>query len=61
MLLQISTNDKTVKLWKVFEKRVQHLADFNLPPDARSTGLAPARMGGAGIGPKSPAQLRLPR
>jgi len=37
---------------------VQHLADFNLPPDARTSGGGAPR---AGAGPKSAAQLRLPR
>ena len=29
--LQLSTNDKTIKLWKVFEKKVHHVTDFNFP------------------------------
>ena len=32
----ISTNDKTIKLWKVFEKRIQCVSDFNLDEDARA-------------------------
>ena len=32
----ISTNDKTIKLWKVFEKQIQCVSDFNLDDAARA-------------------------
>jgi serine/threonine-protein phosphatase 2A regulatory subunit B len=31
----ISTNDKTIKLWKVFEKQMQCVSDFNLDAHAK--------------------------
>eukprot|EP00798_Chlamydomonas_sp_ICE-L_P011588 gene11588-34291_t len=36
----LSTNDKTVKLWKVYEKKVSSMANFNVegPPGAHATG-----------------------
>jgi serine/threonine-protein phosphatase 2A regulatory subunit B len=40
----LTTNDKTVKLWKVYEKRVACLSEFNV---RNSGSAAPARAGGA--------------
>lgn len=34
----ISTNDKTIKLWKVFEKQLQCVSDFNLGEDVKRNG-----------------------
>jgi len=31
----LSTNDKTVKLWKVYEKSVKYVTNFNLPKDQK--------------------------
>ena len=43
----LSTNDKTVKLWKVYERRVQSVAGFNVDPAAAA---AAARGGGRWVG-----------
>ena len=40
----VSTNDKTIKLWKVFEKQMQHVSDFNL--DASVKAAHRASLGG---------------
>lgn len=47
----ISTNDKTIKLWKVFEKQLQCVSDFNLDAHAK-------RAGGAvhALGPNTPGK-----
>ena len=49
--LIISTNDKTIKLWKVFEKQLQCVSDFNLDAHAK-------RAGGAvhALGPNTPGK-----
>lgn len=39
----ISTNDKTIKLWKVFEKQLQCVSDFNLDSEQAKRG------GGGGV------------
>ena len=44
----LSTNDKTVKLWKVFEKRVRSLGNFNVAADERSSSGARAGPSGEG-------------
>ncbi|KAK6212991.1 hypothetical protein QIS74_08993 [Colletotrichum tabaci] len=47
----LSTNDKTIKLWKVFEKSLKVVAENNLSDD-----LTPANLAGGGGAPKqSPA------
>ena len=33
----ISANDKTIKLWKVFEKRIQCVSDYNLDAESRAS------------------------
>ncbi|KAG1675988.1 hypothetical protein FOA52_014232 [Chlamydomonas sp. UWO 241] len=48
----LSTNDKTVKLWKVYEKKVALLADFNLPGGGG---------GGGGLAGRPPNALSTPR
>eukprot|EP00887_Chlorella_sp_A99_P006675 scaffold3.g6675.t1 len=68
--LLLTTNDKTVKLWKVFEKRLACLAEFNLQnaSSALNSGrgpygpssLSPDKVAGAGGAPGA-AALRLPR
>ena len=45
----ISTNDKTIKLWKVFEKQMQCVSDFNLDDATRS-----ATRGRVNLGPDTP-------
>ncbi|KAL4925498.1 protein phosphatase 2A regulatory subunit CDC55 [Aspergillus undulatus] len=58
----LSTNDKTIKLWKVFDKSLKVVAENNL-----STELTPGGVGGAGA-PRAPrvsfkdaSALKLPR
>ncbi|PSC76183.1 Serine threonine phosphatase 2A 55 kDa regulatory subunit B beta isoform isoform B [Micractinium conductrix] len=53
----LTTNDKTVKLWKVYEKKVASLAEFNLQ-NGSSLLNAGGRPGSAGSGPFSPDKLR---
>ena len=61
----VSTNDKTIKLWKVFEKQMQHVSDFNLDASVKAAHRASLGGGdhhGAGddhhhnplMGPKTP-------
>ena len=70
----LSTNDKTIKLWKVFEKRVRALTNFNLGDGDRGPRAAPPQLAVAGVeavgdvGPatplhafSSPQLLRIPR
>ncbi|TLS27392.1 hypothetical protein PpBr36_05122 [Pyricularia pennisetigena] len=60
----LSTNDKTIKLWKVFEKSLKVVAENNLSHD-----LTPANIAGGGGAPRPPpvstfrnaADLKLPR
>lgn len=61
----LSTNDKTIKLWKVFEKSLKVVAENNLSQD-----VTPGNIAGAGSGAprplpqthfKSAAELKLPR
>ncbi|EKV04439.1 Protein phosphatase PP2A regulatory B subunit, putative [Penicillium digitatum PHI26] len=59
----LSTNDKTIKLWKVFDKSLKVVAENNL-----SNELTPANpVGGGGMAPaprisfKDPSMLKLPR
>ena len=47
----ISTNDKTIKLWKVFEKQLQCVSDFNLDSEQAKRG------GGGGGGGSNPGGL----
>jgi len=49
----LSTNDKTIKLWKVFEKTIKVVAENNM-----SDGYGPPAGGLPGV---APSQLRLPR
>src|SRR5271169_5614627 len=57
----LSTNDKTIKLWKVFEKSLKVVAENNLSQDLTPAGA------GSGIAPRthhlfsSAADLKLPR
>ncbi len=44
----LSTNDKTIKLWKVAEKRVKKLTNFNVAADERSSSGAQAGPSSAG-------------
>lgn len=46
----ISTNDKTIKLWKVFEKQMQCVSDFNLDDATRSA----TRTRALHLGPDTP-------
>lgn len=50
----LSTNDKTIKLWKVFEKKVKMVSNFNCPPvrptsngGSQNPSLAPGASGPA--------------
>lgn len=58
----LSTNDKTIKLWKVFDKSLKVVAENNL-----SSELTPAGVGGGGapraprVSFKDPSMLKLPR
>ena len=60
----LSTNDKTIKLWKVFEKSLKVVAENNLSHD-----LTPANVAGGGGAPRaapltqfqSASDLKLPR
>lgn len=58
----LSTNDKTIKLWKVFEKSLKVVAENNL-----SNELTPGGVGGGGAPRPNPvrfkdaSQLKLPR
>ena len=56
----LSTNDKTIKLWKVFEKSLKVVAENNLSHD-----LTPGSLGGGqartGVTFKDASQLKLPR
>ena len=57
----LSTNDKTIKLWKVFEKSLKVVAENNL-----SHEMTPANPAGGGGAPRAPkfksaSQLKLPR
>ena len=61
----LSTNDKTIKLWKVFEKSLKVVAENNLthdltPGNALGVGGGPPRSNSA-IHFTSPASLKLPR
>ena len=40
----ISTNDKTIKLWKVFEKQIQCVSDFNLDDADRAKYVGAGRV-----------------
>ncbi|CRK19706.1 hypothetical protein BN1708_000371, partial [Verticillium longisporum] len=60
----LSTNDKTIKLWKVFEKSLKVVAENNLSHD-----LTPSNVAGGGGAPRAPppsqfrnaTDLKLPR
>lgn len=51
----ISTNDKTIKLWKVFEKQMQCVSNFNLDAHAKANGAAGGG-GGSALGPNTPGK-----
>lgn len=55
--LVLSTNDKTIKLWRVYEKTVAQLTDFNVP---RPAGMGGGFGGGRPVASTSGA-LRVPR
>lgn len=59
----LSTNDKTIKLWKVFEKSLKVVAENNLTHDLTPGG--PAGGGGAPMKPnvhfRTAADLKMPR
>ena len=38
----LSANDKTIKLWKVYERRVQTVSEYNLPSSSSPAASAPA-------------------
>jgi len=59
----LSTNDKTIKLWKVFEKRVNERRTYNLPNAPQSgNGVSGAALGLAAASDRQlNAPLRLPR
>ncbi|CAD7695203.1 unnamed protein product [Ostreobium quekettii] len=64
--LLLSTNDKTVKLWRICERKVRHLSDFNVKNVKGVEGLigsVPRKSaeGKEGRGLDHPSQLRLPR
>ena len=40
----LSTNDKTIKLWRVYEKTVTQLTDFNLQRPAGLGGVGGSRL-----------------
>ncbi len=52
----LSTNDKTIKLWKVFEKRVHSLANFNVALEERSS--SGSRAGPSGTPPLLPLEAQ---
>lgn len=51
----ISTNDKTIKLWKVFEKQIQCVSDFNLDDAARAKYVGAGRVTAPATPPLSDA------
>lgn len=59
----LSTNDKTIKLWKVFDKSLKVVAENNLSTDLTPAGAVPG--GGPPRRPhisiKDPSMLKLPR
>ncbi|KAK4974771.1 protein phosphatase 2A regulatory subunit cdc55 [Elasticomyces elasticus] len=61
----LSTNDKTIKLWKVFEKSLKVVAENNLSQEATPAGVGAANGGGPVKAPtqnfRSAADLKFPR
>eukprot|EP01112_Ceratiomyxa_fruticulosa_P005479 TRINITY_DN1610_c0_g1_i8.p1 TRINITY_DN1610_c0_g1~~TRINITY_DN1610_c0_g1_i8.p1 ORF type:complete len:479 (-),score=72.79 TRINITY_DN1610_c0_g1_i8:352-1788(-) len=56
----LTTNDKTIKLWKVFEKKVKQVATTNMPPSGSSNnGTVQAYRSTAAAIPVS--QVKMPR
>eukprot|EP00199_Chlamydomonas_sp_CCMP681_P000598 CAMPEP_0119107090 /NCGR_PEP_ID=MMETSP1180-20130426/7944_1 /TAXON_ID=3052 ORGANISM="Chlamydomonas cf sp, Strain CCMP681" /NCGR_SAMPLE_ID=MMETSP1180 /ASSEMBLY_ACC=CAM_ASM_000741 /LENGTH=476 /DNA_ID=CAMNT_0007092523 /DNA_START=103 /DNA_END=1533 /DNA_ORIENTATION=- len=55
----LSTNDKTVKLWKVYEKKVTSLAHFN--QEGRSAAPAGPKVNALAANPRLGPQLRVPK
>ena len=55
----ISTNDKTIKLWKVFEKQIQCVSDFNLDDAARAKYVGAGRVTAPATPPLSDANESL--
>ena len=53
----ISTNDKTIKLWKVFEKQIQCVSDFNLDDAARANRVGAGRVTAPATPPLSDANI----
>mmetsp|Transcript_19822 Transcript_19822/g.23779 ORF Transcript_19822/g.23779 Transcript_19822/m.23779 type:complete len:508 (-) Transcript_19822:971-2494(-) len=48
--LLLSTNDKTIKLWKVFEKGVKNVTNFNIDPPVGGWGLnSPGALQNGGV------------
>jgi serine/threonine-protein phosphatase 2A regulatory subunit B len=52
----LSTNDKTIKLWKVSEKRVKNLVNFNCAAEERTGSGALAGPSAQGSAPPSPLE-----
>mmetsp|Transcript_11531 Transcript_11531/g.34617 ORF Transcript_11531/g.34617 Transcript_11531/m.34617 type:complete len:491 (+) Transcript_11531:241-1713(+) len=52
--LLLSTNDKTIKLWRVYEKKVISLSDFNVSEADRARYAATGRLGAGGSLPARP-------
>ena len=50
----ISTNDKTIKLWKVYEKQMQCVSNFNLDAHAKAAG--GGGVNGNILGPNTPGK-----
>ena len=50
----ISANDKTIKLWKVFEKRIQCVSDYNLDAESRASARRMKTSPPAGGSPQTP-------
>ncbi|CAG9463533.1 unnamed protein product [Pedinophyceae sp. YPF-701] len=57
--LLLSTNDKTVRLWRVYERTVRHLGHFNIAPEIRATVTSAAQLKKMGL--QCPTVLRLPK
>lgn len=61
----LSTNDKTIKLWKVFEKSLKVVAENNLSHDLTPANIAGAGGGAPRVAPRSQfrdaGELKLPR
>lgn len=60
-LFLLSTNDKTIKLWKVGEKRAKAVADFNVTTGRFGGALAPAELKVPRVVPGEPQMVAMPR